>query len=102
MTCVTRFVVALVLAVSWSSVAGAQPSGQAGQPGQSPQQQSEFIPIDQLPPQDRLPAAPLLIAAYSIVLIVLAGYLLSVSRRLTTVQREVDRLERDVKKSGRT
>ena len=26
----------------------------------------------------------------------------SVSRRLTTVQREVDRLERDVKKSGRT
>lgn len=65
--------------------------------GQPPQQQSEFIPIDQLPPQDQLPAAPLLIGAYSFVVIALSGYLLTVARRLNAVQREVERLERDMK-----
>ena len=36
-------------------------------PQPPPQQQEEFIPIDELPPQDQLPAAPLLVAAYSFV-----------------------------------
>ena len=30
-----------------------------------PQQQDEFIPIEKLPPQDQLPAAPLLVAAHT-------------------------------------
>jgi hypothetical protein len=69
---------------------------------QPPKQQSEFIPIDQLPPQDRLPAAPLLIGAYVFVLVALSTYLVSVSRRLNAVRREVDRLEIELKRSGRT
>ncbi len=69
--------------------------------GQPPQQQSEFIPIDQLPPQDQLPAAPLLIGAYSFVVIVLSAYVLTVARRLNAVQRDVSRLESDLKKIGR-
>jgi hypothetical protein len=69
---------------------------------QPPKQQSEFIPIDQLPPQDQLPAAPLLIGAYVFVLVALSTYLLSVARRLTAVQREVDRLESEIKRGGRT
>ncbi len=72
----------------------------AQQPTQ-PEQQNEFVPIDQLPPQDQLPAAPLLITAYSVVMIGLFGYVLSVARRLTTVQREMERLESDLKKTGR-
>ena len=68
----------------------------------SPQQQDEFVPIDQLPPQDQLPAAPLLIAAYSFVALALFTYMISVSRRLGRVQRELDRLESDLKKTGRT
>ena len=69
---------------------------------QQPQQQDEFVPIDQLPPQDQLPAAPLLIAAYSFVALALFTYLISVSRRLGRVQRELERLEADLKKTGRS
>ena len=69
---------------------------------QTPQQQDEFVPIDQLPPQDQLPAAPLLVAAYSFVALALFAYVVSVARRLTTVQREIERLESDLKRSGRT
>jgi CcmD family protein len=63
--------------------------------------QSEFLPVDDLPPGDQLPGAPLLITAYSFVLLALFGYVLSVARRLGTVQREVERLETDLKRSGR-
>ena len=66
-----------------------------------PQQQEEFVPLDQLPPQERLPAAPLLVGAYAFVLLMLFGYLVSVSRRLTAIQREVDRLDADLKHNGR-
>jgi CcmD family protein len=62
---------------------------------------SEFTPIDQLPPTEPFPAAPLLIAAYAVVLVVLFLYLLSVARRLTVVQREIERLEADVRRTGR-
>ena len=60
-----------------------------------PEQQNEVIPIDQLP------AAPLLIAAYAIVVIALFVYVMSVARRLTSVQRELERLEADIKRGTR-
>ena len=68
---------------------------------QQPEQQNEFIPIDQLPPQDQLPAAPLLVAAYAIVMVALFVYVLSVARRLGAVQKELERLEADMKRSSR-
>ena len=58
-----------------------------------------FTPIDQLPPQEQLPAAPLLVGAYAFVLLMLFGYLFIVSRRLTVIQQEVDRLDRDTKRT---
>jgi CcmD family protein len=67
-----------------------------------PQQQDEFIPIEKLPPQDQLPAAPLLVAAYSFVALALFAYVVSVARRLGTVQQELNRLESELKRSGRT
>ena len=70
-------------------------------PAAQPKQQDEFVPLDQLPPQDQLPAAPLLIAAYAFVALALFTYVISVSRRLGRVQRELDRLESDLKKTGR-
>lgn len=70
------------------------------QPQKPPDQ--GFLPLDQLPPSEQFPAARLLIAAYVVVIVVLFLYLLSVSRRLNTVQREVERLEADVKRTGRT
>ena len=68
---------------------------------QQPRQQEEFTPIDQLPPQEQLPAAPLLVGAYAFVLLMLFGYLVVVSRRLTTIQGEVNRLDADLKRTGR-
>jgi CcmD family protein len=67
-----------------------------------PKQQDEFVPIEQLPPQDQLPAAPLLVAAYSFVVLGLFVYVVSVARRLGGVQRELERLEAELKRSGRT
>ena len=67
-----------------------------------PKPTDEFVPISQLPPQDQLPAAPLLVTAYSFVWIALFGYLVSVAQRLTKVQREVERLEADIAKGTRT
>ena len=67
-----------------------------------PEQQEEFTPVDQLPPQEQLPAAPLLVGAYAFVLLMLFGYLFIVSRRLTVIQREVERLEGELKRTGRT
>ena len=68
---------------------------------QQPPPKEDWIPLDQLPPAEQMAAAPLLVAAYSVVLIVLFLYLLSVARRLNVVQREVDRLEADVKRTSR-
>jgi CcmD family protein len=56
--------------------------------------QDEFVPLDQLPPQEQLPAAPLLIAAYSVAWLAVAGYLFSIWRRL-------DRVDRDIAEVGR-
>jgi CcmD family protein len=67
-----------------------------------PEPQEEFVPIDELPPQDQLPAAPLLVAAYSFVVLALFAYVVSVARRMATVQRELERLESDMRRSGRT
>ena len=66
-----------------------------------PPQQEGFLPLDQLPPQEQLAAAPLLVGAYAFVLVMLFGYLVSVSRRLTTIQREMDRLDADMKRTGK-
>jgi CcmD family protein len=73
----------------------------AQQPQPQPQQQDEFVPVSQLPAQDQLPAAPLLVIAYAFVWLALFAYLVSVARRLSHVQREVARLELDMKRGSR-
>jgi len=87
------------LAGGVSPVFAQAPAGQQN-PAQRDQQEG-FVPIDQLPPQDQLPAAPLLIGAYVFVLLALFGYVFSVARRLGAVQREVQRLEGDINRSAR-
>ena len=66
-----------------------------------PRQQEEFTPIDQLPPQEQVPAAPLLVGAYAFVLLMLFGYLVMVSRRLSAIQTEVNRLDADLKRTAK-
>ena len=83
---------ALTLATIPVAAAAQPPAGE---------QQEEYVPIDKLPPQEQYSAAPLIIGAYVFVPVVLFLYLVSLSRRMTAVQRDVERLEGDLKRSGR-
>ena len=62
--------------------------------------QDGFVPVDQLPPTEQLPAAPLLIAAYAFVWVATAGYLWMVWRRLGKVEREMQELEKRRSRGG--
>jgi CcmD family protein len=57
--------------------------------GQAPPGQSEFIPLDQLPPSEQLPAAPLLIAAYAFAWLAVFFYVWTVWRRLNKVEADM-------------
>ena len=89
----------LMLVVSYPTCTGVVPGTVMAQT--QPPKQEDWIPVSELPPQDQLPAAPLLVGAYAFVLVMLFGYVITVSRRLTTIQREVDRLDADLKRSGK-
>lgn len=82
-----RWYAVIWLLVGWGMVVAAQ----------QPSQQGEFLSLDQLPPQDQMPAAPLLIGAYAFALVVLFLYVLSVARRLANVQQEITRLDSAIK-----
>jgi CcmD family protein len=65
--------------------------------------QEGFVPVDQLPkPQDTMPAAPLVATAYAFVWVVLFGYVISIWRRLGTVERELQTVSRRLDAGGRT
>ena len=68
------------------TLVAAQPPSAAAQEG--------FVPIDQLPPGEQLPAAPLLIAAYAFVWVATLFYLWTIWRRLDKVETDMRALER--------
>jgi CcmD family protein len=110
MTLPTRLLFVLLVALPAGVACAQQPSSPPAQVAQAqppqPSQQEEFIPIDQLPPEEQLAVGPLpgplLVGAYAFVLAVLFLYVATVSRRLTAIRREVDRLEADLAKTGRS
>jgi CcmD family protein len=71
--------------------ASATPTQQppAAQPARPPAAQDEFVPVEDLPDSEKLPAAPFLIAAYTIVWLVLLLYVWSLWRRITHVEKEL-------------
>jgi type VI protein secretion system component VasF len=69
---------------------------------QAPAAQDGFVPINELPPGERLPAAPFLIGAYAFFLVLMIAYIWSIARRLNHVQHEMKVLEqRTTQGSGR-
>ena len=54
----------------------------------------EFVPIDQLPPQEQVPAAPMVVAAYSFVWIAFLAYILSLVKRIRKVEIDIAALEK--------
>jgi CcmD family protein len=70
-------------------------------PSGSPEQQNEFVPVDQLPSQEQLPATPLVTTAYAAAWLVIFVYLWSIWRRLGRVERELADVGRRVHDTGR-
>jgi len=83
------------------------PSAVAGQPAQvaQPEQRTAdgFEPVANLPDAlpEQLPAAPLVLAAYAFVWVMVLGYLWSIWRRLGAVEREMKGLESRIQEAGR-
>ena len=75
-----RWCAVVWLSVMWGVVAAAQ----------QPSQQGEFLPLNEL-----------LIGAYAFVMAVLFFYVLSVARRLTSVQQEITRLDSAIKQGNK-
>ena len=69
----------------------AQPPAAQGQP---PGGQSEFVPVNELPPADQLPAAPLLVTAYAFVWVAVLFYVWTIWRRLNKVEKDMQALAR--------
>lgn len=89
-----RYLAAMLMAFSLVLVptfASAQPPAQEG-----------FVPVDQLPGQEEMPAAPLVGAAYGIAWAAVLIYLFSIWRRLGVVEREMAEVSRRVQAGGRT
>jgi CcmD family protein len=57
-----------------------------------PPAQDEFVPISELPANEQLPAAPLLIAAYAVVWIVLAVYVWTLWKRFRRAEQDLKSL----------
>ena len=66
----------------------------AAQPPSS--SQDAFVPVDQLPSQEQIPAAPLVAGAYGIAWAAVLIYLWSVWRRLGRVERELAEVTRRI------
>lgn len=67
----------------------APPAAAAAQPPP----QSEFVPVDDIPPGEQIPAINLVAAAYGFVWVVVLGYVWSIARRLQKVESELADLE---------
>ena len=79
--------VMILLAGAVSVPAHAQP-----QP-KPPPQHEEFVPIDQLPPGEEMPAAPMVVAAYVFIWIAFIGYVFPLVKRVRRVESDLRNLE---------
>jgi CcmD family protein len=95
-----RPVLAALLFAGTLALAPVMVMAQQGQP-QPPRTADEgFVPIDELPPDEKLPVAPFLIGAYSIAWVVVAGYLFSIWQRIGRVEREIADVSRRLPQGG--
>jgi len=83
--------VLIVLLAAPALVPGLAPQVLAN--GDQPQPPKEFVPVDEVPPGEQIPAINLVAAAYGFVWLVMLGYVWTIARRLGTVEAELASLE---------
>lgn len=66
---------------------------QASQPSREQPARDEFVPIDELPPTEQLPAARFLVLAYVFAWVAILVYVWSIWRRLGKVEQELTAVE---------
>ena len=76
------------VAAGLAALDAAQPPTTAAQDG--------FVPMADIPPEDQMPAAPLVAAAYAVVWAIAVGYLWTIWQRLGTVEAELAEVTRRV------
>jgi CcmD family protein len=100
---VALFVSALCAPATPVAAQQPRPSDATATPQPPSAAQEGFVPVDQLPkPQDTMPAPRLVAVAYAFVWVMLFGYVVSIWRRLSTVERELQSVSRRIGAGGRT
>ncbi|HEX6162876.1 MAG TPA: CcmD family protein [Vicinamibacterales bacterium] len=61
--------------------------------GSQPQPPKEFVPVDDIPQGEQIPAINMVAAAYGFVWVAVLGYVWSIARRLKHVEGELSELE---------
>jgi CcmD family protein len=85
-----------IVALATLLIGGVVSAAQSAQPSPTPRpQQEEFVPIDQLPPEAELPAAPMVVAAYAFIWVAFLVYVISLVKRIRRVENDLQRLERE-------
>ena len=69
-------------------------SAQPGTPPAATPATDGFVPVTDLPPEEQLPAAPLVLSAYAIIWVAVLLYVAMLWRRLGAVQKDLDALKR--------
>ena len=82
----------IVILVAGVCLAMARPVA-AFQPQPPQPAQEEFVPLDQLPPEAQLPAAPMVIAAYVFVWMAFVVYIYTIVKRMRRVEADLRTLE---------
>lgn len=82
--CALAVVSCLGLAAPESLVAQGQPAAR-----------DEYVPISELPPDEQMPAAPMVIGAYAFVWIAFVGYVFTLVTRTKKLESDLKALERE-------
>lgn len=85
--CRVLFVIAVL-------AAGVMPGAASAALAQPKPSADEFVPLDEAPPEEQIPAINLVAAAYGFVWIVVVGYVWSLGKRLQQAETEIAALER--------
>jgi CcmD family protein len=62
-----------------------------------PAAQDEYVPVSELPPDEQLPAVPLVFIAYGLIWLAVLVYVVTIWRRQAAVQKELDALKRQLR-----
>ena len=68
---------------------------------QPPAAQEGFVPVDRLPGEEELPAAPLVATAYAVAWGTVLVYVYSIRKRLGAVEREMADVAKRIEAAGR-